>query len=44
MSTRDAVETALRAWNADELSRRAAAAVDFGFHPEAGPRRPRSTA
>lgn len=33
MSTRDDVETAIRAWNAHELSRGAPAALDFDFHP-----------
>jgi hypothetical protein len=33
VSTRDAVETTIRAWNAHELSRGAPAALDFDFHP-----------
>jgi len=33
VSTRDDVETAIRAWNAHELSRGAPAALDFDFHP-----------
>jgi len=36
VNTRDAVETAIRAWNAHELSRGAAAVVDFDFHPVEG--------
>ncbi|MET8779025.1 hypothetical protein ABZV58_28815 [Nocardia sp. NPDC004654] len=33
MSTRDAVEAALRAWNQHELDRGAPAVIDFDFHP-----------
>jgi hypothetical protein len=41
MSTRDAVETTIRAWNQHELSRGAPAALDFDFHPlEDGPPAP----
>jgi hypothetical protein len=36
VSTRDAVETTIRAWNAHELSRGAPAALDFDFHPIEG--------
>lgn len=36
MSTRDAVEHALRAWNQHELSRGAPAAIDFDFFPPDG--------
>jgi hypothetical protein len=36
VSTRDAVETTIRAWNAHELSRGASAALDFDFHPIEG--------
>lgn len=36
MSTRDDVETTIRAWNAHELSRGAPAALDFDFHPIEG--------
>jgi hypothetical protein len=38
VSTRDAVETTIRAWNQHELSRGAPAAIDFDFTPpEGGP-------
>ncbi|HEY0539776.1 MAG TPA: hypothetical protein VGD53_15475 [Actinoallomurus sp.] len=33
MSTRDKVETTIRAWNEHELSRGAPAVLDFDFHP-----------
>ena len=36
MSTRDTVETAIRAWNEHELSRGGATALDFDFHPIEG--------
>lgn len=36
MTTRDAVEHAIRAWNQHELSRSAPAVIDFDFHPIEG--------
>lgn len=33
MSTRDAIETAIRAWDRHETDRGAPAVIDFDFHP-----------